>query len=102
MAENKDTILELLNEKNRIVQALTELNAKQLQANNHFAGVEFELLHCEREIDRHGETQQLSATRVALEQRHSKIVGAKESYNQESEKLFEALRLIDEEIAGLD
>ena len=101
MAEQREAIQRLLDEKNRVVQELTELNAKQLQANNHFAGIEFELLHCEREIDANGETHQLTVTRLELQERHREIVERKDFYLQESERLFEALRLIDEEIAQL-
>ena len=101
MAADREVIRKLLTEKNRIVQELTELNAKQLRANNHFAGVEFEILHCEHEIDRNGRTEQLSLTHAELKERHREIVERKDLYMQESEKLFEALRLIDEEITEL-
>ena len=100
MTDMKPTLVELLNERLRMVQVLSGMNARHLLTRQIAAGTDMGILQIEQEIVKSGASPARSAALRELQERRDKTGASMEADDQALSALELQLAEIDRQIAA--
>jgi hypothetical protein len=100
MTDMKPTVVELLNERLRMVQVLSGMNARHLLNRQIAAGADIGILQIEQEIAKSGASPDSSAALRELQERRDKTGATMEAEDEALSALERQLAEIDRQIAA--